>query len=383
MKPLSHLTVVDMTVNLPGPFCSEILADLGARVIKVEPPGGDPLRHSPHMWASLNRGKESITLNLKSTTGRQILQDLIAKADIFLEGSRPGVAKRLGADYTTLATINPDLVYCSISGFGQDGPWTNRPAHDINYLALSGYLSTQSTIEGNPAPPPILISDLASGLYSTIAILAAITSRQANGKGTFIDLSMTDSALSLLGLEIAKSSDHSISDQKPNVSYIPHYGVFPCSDGKWMTLGIVHEDHFWDRLCNITEINDLSGLDFDQRLDRADEIKERLHKLFITKTSEEWEQLLYNADIPAAAVLDIWEVLKSDHFKHRGSFVNIDLYRHVILPFNFSNASVSPEPKISTTGENTKTIITNLGYTSEEFELFTQADAFGSLDKGD
>ena len=144
-----------------------------------------------------------------------------------------------------------------------------------------------------------------------------------------------------------------------------------------MTLGIVHEDHFWDRLCNVTELNDLSGLDFDQRLDRADEIKERLHKLFITKTSEEWEQLLYNSDIPAAAVLDIWEVLKSEHFKHRGSFVNIDLYRHVTLPFNFSNASVAPEPKISSTGENTKTIVTNLGYTSEEFELFKQADAFG------
>ena len=377
MKPLSHLTIVDMTVNLPGPFCSEILADLGARVIKIEPPGGDPLRHSPHMWASLNRGKESITLNLKSTNARHILLDLISKADIFLEGSRPGVAKRLGADYETLSTNNPDLIYCSISGFGQSGPWTNRPAHDINYLALSGYLSVQSSIEGYPAPPPILISDLASGLYSAIAILAAVTSRQTNGNGTFIDLSMTDSALSLLGLEIAKSSDDSLGDQKPNVSYIPHYGVFPCSDGKWMTLGIVHEDHFWDRLCNVTDINDLSGLDFEHRLNRADEIKERLHKLFMSKPSAEWERLLQNADIPAAAVLDISEVLNSKHFKNRGSFLNIDLYRHVTLPFHFSNASVSPELKISTTGEHTEAIVSDLGYTPEQFELFKQANVFG------
>ena len=178
MRPLSNLTVLDLTVITPGPFCSMILRDLGARVIKIEPPGGDPLRKSStSMFAGMNRGKESISLNLKSEGDRDILLQLVERADIVLEGSRPGVAQRLSADYLTLSARNPSIVYCSISGFGQEGPWKNVPAHDVNYLAIGGYMGAQTAIEGRPWPPAILISDVASGMYAAISVLAGVVSR--------------------------------------------------------------------------------------------------------------------------------------------------------------------------------------------------------------
>ena len=205
--PLGHVSVLDLTVNVPGPFCSTILGDLGARVIKIEPPGGDPLRHSPGIWASINHGKESIALDLKTGGGRQVLRRLARCADIVLEGWRPGVATRLGADYATLSEHNAGLVYCSISGFGQDGPWRDRPGHDVNYLALSGYMGLQSEVEGRPWPPAVLFSDLVSGLYAAIMTLAAVAGRSASGAGAHIDLSMTDAALALMGLEVGRAGD--------------------------------------------------------------------------------------------------------------------------------------------------------------------------------
>ena len=196
MLPLSKLTVLDLTVNTPCPYCSMILSDLGARVIKIEPPGGDPLRHSNHtMFAAMNRGKESIVLDLKTDTDRDLLCRLAVDSDIVLEGSRPGVAKRLGADYDTLSDANPGIVYCSISGFGQNGPWKDRPGHDLNYLALSGYLSMQASIQGGrPWPPAVLISDLTSGLYAAISVLAAMTGRSTSEAVSYTHLTLPTKA---------------------------------------------------------------------------------------------------------------------------------------------------------------------------------------------
>ena len=258
MRPLSNLTVLDLTVNTPGPFCSMILSDLGARVIKIEPPGGDPLRKSSaSMFAGMNRGKESISLNLKSDGDREVLLRLAERAAIVLAGSRPGVAKRLGADYPTLSTRNPRIVYCSISGFGQEGPWKNVPAHDVNYLAVGGYMGAQTAIEGRPWPPAILISDVASGMYAAISVLAGVVSRATSGEGVYIDLSMTDAVLSLVGIEAQGKSATDGEPSVPNVTVIPTYGLFACADGRWLSLGIVHEDHFWQRLCDVAGLGDV------------------------------------------------------------------------------------------------------------------------------
>ena len=379
-RPLDNITVVDMTVNVPGPFCSTILGDLGARVIKVEPPGGDPMRHSPGMWASINRGKKSIVLDLKNEGARELLTRLAKQSDIVLEGWRPGVALRLGADYPALSARNPGLVYCSISGFGQDGPWSQRPGHDVNYLALSGYMSVQSAVEGRPWPPPVLVSDLASGLYAAIMTLAAVVGRQASGKGAYIDLSMTESALSLLGLEVGRMADGDGSDDRPNVTFVPHYGLFPCADGRWFSLGIVHEDHFWERFCEAAGLDSIAGLTFQERLDQAERIRDVLHKTFVTRTASEWETLLRRADVPAAAVSGLADLFDSPQLQSRGAFVDIGLYRFLAQPARFSTGPVAPTEGPPRPGEHTEDILAELGYGPAESARLRASHAFGPVE---
>ena len=338
VKPLSHIAVIDLTVNSPGPFCSMVLSDLGARVIKVEPPGGDPLRHDADIFAAFNRGKESIELDLKTMEAQEMLKRLVGRSDVVLEGSRPGVAKRLGADYPTLSEDNPGLVYCSISGFGQDGPWKNRPAHDLNYLALSGYLAVQSALEGRPWPPTVLLSDLAAGLYAATLVLAQLSDRSMSGRGGYIDLSITEAALSLMGPEMARGSNGEASGDRPNVAGIPHYDVFRCSDGRWFSLGIVHEDHFWARFCTVAGMDDLGGLKHPERMARSDEIRVRLDSVFRSRTADEWEKRLADVDVPGAAVVELAEVLESPQFRARGAFNEVDGRYYITQPARFSNA---------------------------------------------
>ncbi len=361
-KPLEHLTVIDMTVNVPGPFCSTVLGDLGATVIKIEPPGGDPLRHSPAMWTGINRGKRSIVLDLKTDGGREILGRLAQDADIVIEGWRPGVAERLRADYESLSSSNTRLVYCSISGFGQDGPWSQRPGHDVNYLALSGYMGAQIAVEGRAWAPPILVSDLVSGLYAAIATLAAVAGSAHSGQGAYIDLSMTDSALSLLKPEIGNLSEGATGDIKPNVTFIPHYGVFPCKDGRWFSLGIVHEDHFWDRFCAVSSLNDLAGLKHDQRMERTEEIRGRLTKAFGQRSSDDWEKLLAEADVPGASVVEPEDILGSPQYQARAAFVDVDGRTYVAQPAKLSTGPIDPERGPPELNEHATKILKELDY---------------------
>lgn len=378
MKPLSHISVLDLGVNVPGPFCSMTLGDLGARVLKVEPPGGDPLRQiDPGMFAALNRGKQSIALDLKTQPGCEALARLAEKADVVLEGSRPGVAARLGADYAALSARNQRLVYCPISGFGQTGPWRDRPAHDLNYLALSGYLGVQEAIEGRPWPPPVLVSDLASGLYAAITVLAALQGREASGKGAFIDLSMTESALALLGPELARATEGPDAERHPNVSGIPTYGLFRCGDGRWLSLGIVHEDHFWDRLCDAGGLRDLRGVPFADRMARRDEVRARLEFAFLAASAADWEKRLLEADVPAAAVVGLADVLDSPQFKARDAFVESGGHRYVAQPARFSTGSVAREGKPPTLGQHADMLLSSLGYSAAQIREMRSAGVFG------
>ncbi|MBM3949076.1 MAG: CoA transferase [SAR202 cluster bacterium] len=378
MKPLSHISVLDLGVNVPGPFCSMTLGDLGARVVKVEPPGGDPLRQTdPGMFTALNCGKESIALDLKTQPGREALARLAEKADIVLEGSRPGVAARLGAGYAALSARNPRLVYCSISGFGQTGPWRDRPAHDLNYLALSGYLGVQEAIEGRPWPPPVLVSDLASGLYAAIMVLAALQGREVSGKGAFIDLSMTESALALLGPELTRATEGPYAERHPNVSGIPTYGLFRCGDGRWLSLGIVHEDHFWDRLCDAGGLPDLKSLPFADRMARRDEVRSRLEFAFLAASAAEWEKRLLEADVPAAAVVGLADVLDSPQFKARDAFVESGGHRYLAQPARFSTGSVAREGKPPTLGQHADMLLSSLGYSAAQIREMRSAGVVG------
>ncbi len=374
------MSVLDLTVNVPGPFCSTILGDLGARVIKVEPPGGDPLRHSPGIWASINHGKESIALDLKTDRGKQVLRRLASQADILLEGWRPGVSTRLGADYDTLSKDNAGLVYCSISGFGQDGPWRDRPGHDVNYLALSGYMGLQSQVESRPWPPAVLFSDLVSGLYAAIMTLAALAGRSVSGAGEYIDLSMTDAALALMGLEVGRANDPAEDGRSPNVTFIPHYGLFPCADGRWLSLGIVHEDHFWDSFCEVAGLGEMTGLSLDERLEEADAIQAALARVLPTRSAADWEEALLDADVPAAAVADLTEVLDTPHFRERGMFAAVGGSTYLGQPARFSSGAVGPSKPPPDLGEQSDDILTGLGYSPGEIEALRTTGVLGPVE---
>lgn len=379
--PLAHVSVLDLTVNVPGPFCSTILGDMGARVIKVEPPGGDPLRHSPGIWASINHGKESIALDLKTGGGKQVLHGLAAQADILLEGWRPGVSARLGADYATLSEGNAGLVYCSISGFGQDGPWRDRPGHDVNYLALSGYMGLQSQVEARPWPPAVLFSDLVSGLYAAIMTLAALAGRSVSGKGAYIDLSMTDSALALMGLEVGRSNDPAEDGRSPNVTFIPHYGLFPCADGRWLSLGIVHEDHFWDSFCRVAGLDGMAGMDLEERLRQSAGIQAALAEVFPTRSAADWEEALLDADVPAAAVAELAEVLDTPHFKERGMFAAVGGSTFLGQPARLSSGGIGPSRPPPGLGEQSDDLLAELGYGPGQIEDLRVAGALGSVER--
>lgn len=377
--PLSKVKILDLTVNVPGPFCSTILGDMGAHVTKVEPPGGDPLRHSLGTWASINRGKRSIAIDLKTPEGHEILARLASGVDMILEGWRPGVAKRLSADYETLRQSNHGVVYCSISGFGQTGPWVYRPGHDINYMALSGYLSIQAQIEGQPAPPALLFSDLISGLYAAISSLAALVGRGATGTGTYIDLSMTDAMLSLMGLEIGKMSEPSEKGKKPNVTFIPHYGLFQCADDVWISLGIVHEDHFWKCFCAVAGLDDMAEMDFMTRLHCAATIEEKLRVTFKQRLAIDWEQELLGADVPVAIVNDIDDVMQLPHFKERGLINLIKGRPFVSQPAKFAAYGATFGGTAPHLGEHSESILLDLGYNSTEIMALKNKGILGNV----
>lgn len=377
MNALTDLTVIDLTTQIPGPYCSMLLADLGATVIKVEPPGGDPLRAFPPMFASVNRGKRSIGIDLKTEAGRAILMKLAGGADILLEGFRPGVAARLGADYETSRTANPCIIFCSISGFGQDGPYRDRPGHDINYLALGGLLGLADRPAGKPVVPPVLISDFVSGLYAAVAVLAALAYRQATGHGQSIDLSMTESVTALIAPEVARAFASGRVPDHPLLSGLPHYDVFETADGRFLTIGIVYEEHFWGRLCDALGLAEWRELTTTERMRRADEIRTRLQQIILTKPRDEWDRLLCEADVPCGPVYRLDELPADPQLAHRHVFRDLassdgTISRQVALPFRCSTMAVDPAGPPPGLGEQGRTILQQLGYTQEEIEELEQ-----------
>ncbi len=373
---LTDYLVVDLTTQLPGPYCSMLLADLGARVIKVEPPGGDPLRGFPPAFASVNRGKRDIVIDLKNDAGREVMSRLVSRADVVLEGFRPAVAERLGVDYPSARRLNPAIVYCAISGFGQEGPYRDRAGHDINYLAIGGLLGRNDP----PAVPPVLISDLSSGLYAALAVCAALMQRTATGEGRFIDLSMTDCILSWMALDIAAAAQDPDAAREPFLDNIPHYGVFETSDGRYISLGIVHEDHFWTRLCDVLGLNEWRDWSSGNRLSRAAEIREKLRTIFVTATCREWDRRLRKADVPCAAVNNLDELPDDPYIQYRNPFYtlvasNRTESRQVKAPFRTDAPDADGPLPPPARGEHTRAVLSDCGYAEDEIERLIRQGA--------
>lgn len=367
---LSDITILDFTQLLPGPYCSQLLADMGARVIKVEQTGtGDYARLIPYLFNSVNRNKKSIKLNIKSQTGRDILEKLVKSADVFMEGARPGVAERLKIDYKRLSKINPGLIYCSISGYGQKGPYRNLPGHDLNYQAVSGMLSCFVDENENSIHPKLPIADMTAGLFATIGILTALHGKTNSSLGCYIDVSMLDGLLSFLSIPLGRYF-HGIN----KTIYDPGYRIFKTSDDKYLTLGVYFEDWFWQRLCKTFKLPELSSLKAEERKKRSPELIKILSDIFKTKPLEHWLEILTEADVPVSPVNSFKETVQDpqvlcrkilDKNKEGGE----PSIKGIMCPLNFSTGDYTSNPPPDL-GQDTFDILLQAGFSKDEIETF-------------
>jgi len=353
MGKLSGITVVDLTQFLPGPMMTVMMADQGARVIKVEPPGGDPARgmepkeagHS--VWfANLNRGKESRVLDLKSDDGKAALRDLCGEADVFVEGFRPGVMQRLGFDYPAVRAIRPDIVYCSISAFGQDGALARHPAHDMAVQALAGFLSVNDGPDGAPVVPGVASADMAAGLTALSAVLMALLGRERTGEGAYIDTAMFDSLLPwcvhTAGSAIAGGESPRSASQR-SLGGAGFYQVYRTRDGRHIALG-GREIKFARTLLSALGREDLVA-HAERAAGEQGELIAYLRETFAAKTRDEWVAWFADKDVAFAPVLDFREALDQPLVAERGLLVeSAQGAHHIAPPIRFAGEEWTPGP---------------------------------------
>lgn len=290
---LEDMVVIELAYYYPGPFCCKILSDLGARVIKVEPPSGDPMRYQTEIFAGINAEKEILRMDLKTDTGKKEFYNLVKDADVVVEGFRPGVARKLGVDYESVRKIREDIIYCSITGFGQNSS-IKRPVHDINVLALAGICEVSGLAEGLPRDPNVQFSDYASSVIAVISILSAYIRRFKTGKGSYIDVSMHDSALYSIPLHaftIANSKPH-LKDFYAN----PGYKIYRAKDC-FVSIGILDEPVFWERFCKKLGFEELAEMSFEDRILKAKEVEKKIAERLAELSKDEIESL-FGEEIP-------------------------------------------------------------------------------------
>lgn len=348
MLPLEGVVVLDLTRLLPGPYCSMILADLGARVIKVEPPPpGDymrefepKLKRESAFFYAVNRNKESISLDLKDPKDRETFLRLASRVQVIMEGFRPGVMDRLGLGYQELRERNPALVYCAITGFGQNGPYRDRPGHDINYIAMGGVLDQIGTRGGPPVVPTIQIADLSSAFWAAIGILAGVIKARATGEGTFVDVSMMDTVLSWLPIHFVQYAATGHAPTRGDFLLgggFPCYRVYETLDGQYVTLGAL-EEKFWRVFCEAVGREDLLPHQFSQ----DPQVIAQVEDLFRSRTLEEWLELTCSTrDLLLFPVQTLPQVMEDPQVKAR------EMLWRVVHPQEGELVMVAPPFKMS------------------------------------
>ncbi|MDH4068732.1 MAG: CoA transferase [Dehalococcoidia bacterium] len=398
MLALEGVKILDLSMLVPGAFCTMLLGDLGADVLKVEAPGVNEFRGSSTALPkeerrkaaahyALDRNKKSIVVNLKSEAGREIFYRLSQRADVIVEGFRPGVAKRLRIDYGTISKLNPGIVYCSLSGYGQDGPYHTFPGHDVNYIAMAGVLGLIGFSEGPPAVPLNLIADFAgAALYGALGISVALVARNKTGKGQYVDMAYMDGAISLMNwFNCGYLLDGSML--KRGESWLhgayPYYGVYETKDGKYITIGCL-EPHFWENLCRLLGREEYIPYRFalehtfhKPEGEKWHEIRSSLKQVFLTRTRDEWFELLIRNDVPAGKVYTPDEVFSDPQVLHRQMVIEVE---HPTLG---KIKQVGIAPKLSSTpgkvrslsplpGEHTDEILQGLGYKQRDIKNLRQ-----------
>jgi formyl-CoA transferase len=393
--PLMGVKVLDVSQVMAGPYSCMLLADMGADVIKVEPPGnGDQTRGAMGFrmkgpdsmgFLNMNRNKRSIAINLKSEAGKAILFKLVKEADILVENYRPGVMKRLGVGYEVMSKINPALVYVSISGFGQSGPWAMRPGFDLMAQAMSGIMSVTGNGDGKPVKAGVPVADIGCALFATYAALSAYIGAKNTGQGQYIDASLFDSALAF---SIWDTSEYWGTGNPPvalgtaNRMTAPYQAV-KAKDG-YFVMGATN-NKLWQLLCGILERPDLlQKVEYQTiagRLGQREQLIQELENSFALKSADEWIDLLLEHGIPAGPILDYPQAFESEHGRHRQMRIEIDHPLEGKVPnigfavkMQGTPQEVRRHPPLL--GEHTQEVLMQAGFTPDEIKALEEQGAF-------
>ena len=381
--PLAGITIVDFTHVIAGPFASMILADLGATVIKVEAPGrGDTARGTPphddgisHFFAAVNRNKHSVALNIKTARGKKMLEQLIAQADVLIHNFRPGVMEKLGLGYDVLGERHPGLVYCAISGFGQDSPLRDRPAFDGVIQAMAGLMSLTGEANGSPVRAGLSVGDFIPGLYAAMSIVVSLRDKERRGKGQFIDVSNFDCLFNILGYYVPY---YELTGKVPKRNGGAHptvvpMGGFPTADGHLVVAAF--NQGFWRNLCTALGRND--WLDdpryatLTTRAKNSEPLFEALCEAMLQKTTAEWEEIFKINDVPCGPVLNVADLVDHPQVRHRELLDHSGRGKmHVpVRPVkygSFRDGVQRPPPRL---GEDTGAILERYGFVADDAEL--------------
>ena len=379
--------MLDFTRLLPGPFCTQLLCNLGAEVIKIEDPKlGDYMRSVPpivhdvsYPFLMVNRGKRSLSVDLKTPEGQEIVHKLARGSDVVVEQFRPGVMARLRVAYDDLAMMNPRLVYCSFSGYGQTGPYKDLPGHDINFQALAGILGVTTGREDKaPAIPGVPIADLASGFNAALAILAALRVRDRTGRGEFIDVSIYDTAVALMVLGLARflaTGEEPVAGETLLTGSFPFYSLYETKDGRWLSVATV-EPKFWSRMCELIGAPDLAEKQFKDGAERF-QVAQALADKFRGRTLAEWEAMLAKENLPITGVKRVSEVVRDPHVKARGLLPVVDvsgLWKLQVIAHPAKHATLETRnpTRVPAKGQDTEEILRSLGYTARQIQTLAK-----------
>ena len=402
MKPLNGVKVIDLTHMLAGPYAGMVLADLGAEVVKVEPLGSGEmtrglLKNDPNYsfknfgayFLTLNRNKKSVSIDLKNIKGLEVFYDLVRSADVVLNNFSAGVVSKLKIDFENLSSINPKIITCSITGFGETGPHSTRPAYDQIVQAYSGGMSITGKDSKSPTRAGIPIGDLGSGLYSVIGILSALYSREKTQKGQHIDLSLLDVQISLLTYMATMQTLSGIDPEPIGNAHFVHvpYNSFTTSDG-FVVIAVI-TDEFWQSLKSVVNVGSLDDSKFDSSIDRLKNqafIENELNKVLSTQTSDHWIDKLNKAKVPCAPINKFSDALNDEQVKHRNMIVEVE---HpdggfVKMPGNPVKMSYTNEESYSSPphlGTDTREILKNWSkYEDDKIESLENEKIIQSID---
>ncbi len=397
---LSAVRVLDLTQLLPGPYATQILRDMGADVVKIEPPGGgDPARQfgsadtdgegrweSSPLFDVVNRGKRSVSLDLKSDAGRAAFLDLARTADVVIEQFRPGVVDRLGVGYEDVRAVNDAVVYCSVTGYGQSGPYSDRVGHDLNYAGVAGLLDmTRPDPASDPTLPGFPIADMAGGLFAALSVLGALLSRELGGAsadpdpgpgGEYLDVSITDAVLSLSQLVAGPAVAG--SDQRPGRTTLtgryPCYDVYECADGRYVTLAAL-EERFWESFCGAVDRPDLVEAHMADDESTRERVRAELAGVFGDRPRGAWLDELADAGVMVGPVNTVREAFEDPHLATREVVQNVDgRLRRAAVPVagpDGPDRTAEPAPAL---GEHTDEVLREAGYTEAEIGDLRTAD---------